>query len=236
MATFAEVRPDLAKYYKPELNGGKLMSDIVAGSHYKPVLLCDVCSVSQNRTRAMDFTKVNKRNNFKCRHCNYVSYKFPEIAAQWDSEKNGKTVEGVMFGSRDKAWWKCSNGHSWEAQIKSRTSLNRGCPICSVSKGEEIIAKFLKENEIRYIPQYRANERFYDFYIPEGKIFVEVHGSQHFEKHKFFDIYSFEKQLIVDAEKQAYAEVNGKYIMVDYREHNPELALDRFINALAELP
>ena len=54
----------------------------------------------------------------------------PEIAKEWDYEKNGQlTPDMVMPGSGHKAWWKCKKGHSWQAVIGSR-ALN-GCPYCS---------------------------------------------------------------------------------------------------------
>jgi len=34
-----------------------------------------------------------------------------------------------------KAWWKCKNGHEWQAQIHSRTGKSKsGCPYCSHNK------------------------------------------------------------------------------------------------------
>ena len=58
----------------------------------------------------------------------------PEIAAQWDYDKNGDiTPQDVTAGSSTKYWWKCPKGHSWNATIQSRTRPNRpgGCPSCA---------------------------------------------------------------------------------------------------------
>ena len=56
----------------------------------------------------------------------------PVLLAQWDRERNGDlTPDDVTYGSRRKVWWRCEKGHSWQAQIKSRTLLGAGCPICS---------------------------------------------------------------------------------------------------------
>ena len=55
----------------------------------------------------------------------------PEISKQWNFDKNGKlSPEVTTAGSRKKVWWKCSNGHEWQATIASRSSGN-GCPYCS---------------------------------------------------------------------------------------------------------
>ena len=57
----------------------------------------------------------------------------PHIAAQWDKEKNGDlTPEDVLPGSDRKVWWRCDQGHSWQARICERTGSHKtGCPVCS---------------------------------------------------------------------------------------------------------
>ena len=57
----------------------------------------------------------------------------PEIAKEWHPTKNGSlTPNDVSRASEKKAWWLCSKGHEWEANISSRTKVNgTGCPYCS---------------------------------------------------------------------------------------------------------
>lgn len=58
----------------------------------------------------------------------------PTLAAEWHPTKNGTiTPSNIAPGSYKKAWWQCSNGHEWEAQIKSRHK-GCGCPYCSGRK------------------------------------------------------------------------------------------------------
>ena len=66
---------------------------------------------------------------------------YPELAEQWDSEKNGQIGPAdVLPGSHSKAWWLCDGfGHSWPAEIKSRALLGRGCPYCS---GNQVLQGF----------------------------------------------------------------------------------------------
>ena len=55
----------------------------------------------------------------------------PILAKEWNYEKNkGFTPADVMPNSVKKVWWKCNQGHEWEAAIGSRNSGN-GCPYCS---------------------------------------------------------------------------------------------------------
>lgn len=59
---------------------------------------------------------------------------YPEIAAEWDYEKNGKLKpEQVQYGSPDSVWWKCHNCHnSWQELVNNRTGHYKlGCPYCS---------------------------------------------------------------------------------------------------------
>jgi hypothetical protein len=45
---------------------------------------------------------------------NSLSTKFPEIAEEWDYDKNGPiTPEMFSYGSMSKVWWKCAKGHEW---------------------------------------------------------------------------------------------------------------------------
>lgn len=56
---------------------------------------------------------------------------FPEIAREWDVEKNGSVrPEEVTAGSNLIVWWKCSLGHEWSTRISQRTK-GTGCPVCS---------------------------------------------------------------------------------------------------------
>lgn len=62
---------------------------------------------------------------------NDLKTKAPEIAAEWDREKNEVGPEFVTIGCIKKYWWKCSKGHSWQSSPNNRTSKKSGCPICS---------------------------------------------------------------------------------------------------------
>ncbi len=61
---------------------------------------------------------------------------YPELAAQWDPEKNGKlTPADVTPGSGQKVWWICPDcEHSWAAYVYSRTGGGHGCPECGRRK------------------------------------------------------------------------------------------------------
>ena len=56
----------------------------------------------------------------------------PHIAAEWNYELNGDLKPSeVSKTARKKVWWKCSEGHVWEAVIYARTWHGTNCPYCS---------------------------------------------------------------------------------------------------------
>ena len=61
---------------------------------------------------------------------------FPNITEEWDYEKNGNIKPSdITAHNGKKVWWKCKNGHSWEANVSTRTGKNQtGCPYCSNKK------------------------------------------------------------------------------------------------------
>ena len=64
-----------------------------------------------------------------------VAAKFPEIAKEWHPTLNGNlTADKVSYGTSKKFWWKCPNGHSYEASVAHRTFEKTGCPYCSSQK------------------------------------------------------------------------------------------------------
>ena len=78
------------------------------------------------------------------------------LLKEWNYDKNDdRTPDNCSFGSHLKVWWKCSEGHEWEAVIKSRT-YNHGCPYCSrtykkVLLGQNDLVTWCNNNEKQYI-------------------------------------------------------------------------------------
>ena len=58
----------------------------------------------------------------------------PIVAEEWDCEKNGDlTPTDVSPYSHKRIWWKCKNGHEWQAAVSKRT-IGQNCPFCSGKK------------------------------------------------------------------------------------------------------
>lgn len=55
----------------------------------------------------------------------------PDLMREWDFEKNaGINPQEISRGSNRKVWWRCRQGHSWQAVISSRSLSGNGCPYC----------------------------------------------------------------------------------------------------------
>ena len=60
--------------------------------------------------------------------------KWMSLLAEWDAPANlPLSLDTVAHGSTKKVWWRCANGHRWQAQIRSRVN-GSGCPVCSNRK------------------------------------------------------------------------------------------------------
>ena len=60
---------------------------------------------------------------------------YPDIAVQWDEEKNGALrPSSVTAGSNRRVWWRCEKGHSYRAVIAQRVQRGDGCPYCANRK------------------------------------------------------------------------------------------------------
>ena len=60
---------------------------------------------------------------------------FPEIAAQWDREKNADcTPDSVTISSNRRVWWRCGLGHSFRTSVAHRVRSRSECPYCTNKK------------------------------------------------------------------------------------------------------
>ena len=149
------------------------------------------CSLQHSwKARISDITIHGQR----CPYCagqrvlygfNDLETTFPEVAAEWDYEKNGDlTPRDVTRGTNRKVWWRCSRGHSYRATINNRTDAHTGgsgCPYCSnkISTPE----RYLFEMFRLAFPDAKTNTRpdfmdgkEYDGYAPSARAAYEYNG------------------------------------------------------------
>ena len=66
---------------------------------------------------------------------NDLATKAPQLAKEWDYEKNSDlTPQDILASSGKKFWWKCEKGHSYQATPNNRICSHTGCPYCSSHK------------------------------------------------------------------------------------------------------
>ena len=134
---FAEKRPDIAKQWHPAKNGTITPYDVSCGTAKHFWWVCE-------KGHEWQSSVANRvKDNLGCPYCGnqkvLVGYndfltQFPEIAKEWNYEKNvGLSPENFVSGSGKKVWWKCKNGHEWEAHIRARVR-GSGCPTCNKMK------------------------------------------------------------------------------------------------------
>ena len=58
----------------------------------------------------------------------------PSLSKEWHYENNqGLTPMDITSNSDKKVWWRCNEGHEWQARIADRSKGN-GCPYCAGKK------------------------------------------------------------------------------------------------------
>ena len=177
----------------------------VCPNHYKKGIGCPKCYGRCPKQAEEEFLNLLRRNN----HESLTEY------------INNKTKVLINFNCGHEPHWVIPNSYK----------SGKRCPKCKFSKGEKVILDYLTENEFNVVSQYRIDgyNYKYDIYIREYNLIVEVHGRQHYEEVVFFGRRTLEEERMNDYEKEKLAVSKGyNYMAIDYKEHKPELALERF--------
>ena len=117
---------DTSVDYTVEKNGKDLPQIL---SHLFSRMLGISVDVDLNR----DAIEIENLREHAEKECSVLSAN-PQLAAEWNYEKNGYLKpEHFLPSSGKKVWWKCSEGHEWEAVVSNRYK-GIGCPYCSGKK------------------------------------------------------------------------------------------------------
>lgn len=131
-------RAALLAEWDAERNLPDTPASVTCGSHKKVWWRCKNGHSWQSTVRARS-TYAND-----CPYCagkkvsagfNDLASHAPQLAAEWDTEKNGAlTPQDVTPSSNRKVFWRCAHGHSYAARISARTECGTGCPYCAGRK------------------------------------------------------------------------------------------------------
>ncbi len=134
-------RGDLISEWDLEKNGDSRPSDFLPGSNKEVWWRC-----SKNHSWSKSIK--DRVNGSNCPYCtnkrvlagfNDLATLYPELAKEWDYEKNGGLLPSqVIPGAEKKVWWICSRGHSYNSYVFNRKK-GVGCPYCA---GKKVLVGF----------------------------------------------------------------------------------------------
>lgn len=129
--------PELAEEWHPTKNQNLSPLDVAIGSS-KKVWWLGKCG------HEWDDTISHRAQGRGCPYCsskrvlkgfNDLGTLYPQLVDEWHPTKNGAvTPYDITSKSGKKVWWKCSNGHEWEALVSNRTKNKSSCPYCKGKK------------------------------------------------------------------------------------------------------
>ena len=107
----------------------------------------------------------------------------PEIAKEWDYEKNSVKPDEVMVGSnKNKYWFICPKGHSYNTTLLNRKN-GTNCPICDkerhISFPEKAIYFYMKKYFNNVTENYHntfLGRKEIDIFLPDQKVGIEYDG------------------------------------------------------------
>ena len=131
----ATLKPQIAAEWHPTKNGSLTPHELSVRTQTKVWWKCNfghewVASVANRKSSGCPIC-----SRARPRDTRTLAEAAPHIFAEVDKSKNAYVdVNNLTYGSGKKIWWKCSEGHEWEATPNSRTAMGSGCPYCSGTK------------------------------------------------------------------------------------------------------
>jgi hypothetical protein len=154
--------------------------DVKASSHKWAYFVCPNGHSSNHKVYQMV-------KNGGCKMCagqvatpdDNLEVRFPEIAAEWHSEKNGElTPSMVKAGSSKRVWWSCPRGHAYEMSPNKRTSRQSGCSRCRKGPSKQQMRAF---SEVSFVFgdtlfNLEVESMEADIWIPSLGVVIELDG------------------------------------------------------------
>lgn len=133
--------PEIAGQWHPALNGDIEPDYVAAHSNKNYFWICE-------KGHAYEASPVKRLRGDGCPYCsnrrvwkgfNDLETTHPELADDWDCEKNDGGPGEYTFGSTYRAHWTCRTcGYKWEARIRDRVRAKwKTCPECAKRKRGE---------------------------------------------------------------------------------------------------
>ncbi|MCP1159273.1 zinc-ribbon domain-containing protein [Bacillus infantis] len=124
---------------------------LTSGSRFLIPYTCDYCLMTYEDKNYINLLHQRKSINKDCcknKHCRNEKRSeiftllatpaeeesfeslFPDIAKEWNYEKNSILPSQVCKRSAKSIWWICENGHEWQEKISARTKNLTKCKKC----------------------------------------------------------------------------------------------------------
>ena len=131
--------PEIAKEWHPTKNGNLTPYMFTSGISQKVWWKCATCG------HEWEASIKGRTHGSGCPLCtnsrvvagiNDLATIHPEIAKEWDYERNAPLAPNqVLAGSNKRVWWICSHcGHKWKTAVYHRAIKGTGCTNCYYSK------------------------------------------------------------------------------------------------------
>ncbi len=124
--------PELAQEWNFDKNGSLMPYSVRPGSGKKVWWRC-------SKGHEWETSICSRSNGTGCPICagkqllvgyNDLESQRPDLAKEWNYDKNSISPKDIYMRSSKKMWWRCEKGHEWEAIVLSRYN-GTGCPICA---------------------------------------------------------------------------------------------------------
>lgn len=212
----------------------------------------DLFKINPNMYCMESYVTARKKIKHKCLKCDYISDYIPnnllrgqgcskcannqsigtdryKLKLKEISKKIELIDEYVNRSTNIKHLCLLCNKEFYGAPMNILKSKSEGCPSCKITSiGESKISKYLDNNDIIYICQYKnescKNKKLlpFDFYLPSFKICIEFDGHQHYIPNRFgSDISEFNRTKENDKIKNDWCIKNNiKLIRIHYKDIN----------------
>ena len=220
-----------------EKNGNLTPEDVTAGSSKKVWWLFPYDDLETGKHFDFEWESQikNRANGADCPYLsghkvwkgfNDLVTTHPELAMEWDYEKNKLLPSEVTAGSGRKVWWKCSIcGHGWKAVIANR--ITTGCPECA----KELRTSFPEQAAAFYLEKHFQDAesgnwkvldgKELDVYIPSVPAAVEYDGAR------------FHKNVKRDLEKNEFCAEKGILLIRIREEGCPAMEDAPFLKSIS---
>jgi very-short-patch-repair endonuclease len=206
-------------YIKPET--------VAINSNIKYIFKCHICNhnyeqTPSSKTQGCGCPYCSNTFNKLCGslECAFCLPKSCYIYADTWSDKNKISPLEVSINSRKNYIFNCNVCKEYNQKPSNKT---RGCPKC-VNKTEGLVAEYLKATNINFTQQYKIGNirKYYDFYLIDYKLIIEVDGAQHFRQVRNWG--NPEENLENDIQKMKVAMTKGISIL---RIYQPDIWLNK---------